>query len=156
MNLPLRLPLAMLCALFLAACGQKEEGHTHAGGHVHVAPHGGALIEIGEHAYNLELLRDVPSGRLSAWILDGHAENFIRIKAASLEAVATVGAEKRPLSLRAVANPATGETVGDTAQFEVQADWLKTVDGFTLTFAALEIRTGKFGPITATFPKSAR
>src|SRR6185503_1476227 len=94
------------------------------------APHGGTLVELGEHAYSLELVRDPATGSLSIFILDAHAENFVRIKAATLELVATVGREQRVLSLRAVANSATGETVGDTSQFDGQADWLKTTPTF--------------------------
>lgn len=152
----LRLSLTLSLALFLAACGRKDAGPSHAGGHVHTAPHGGTLIEIGAHAYNLELLRDAAAGKLTAWVLDGHAENFVRLKIPAIEAVATLGAEKRPLSLKAVGNPATGETVGDTSQFEVQADWLKTGEGFTVTIPALEIRGTKFGPLTANYPQAAK
>lgn len=149
-------PVLAACLLVsLAACGKHEHDHATApaaGGHVHVAPHGGELVEVGEHAYNLEFLRDAASGRLTVWVLDGHAENFTRIKAASLDLVATVGAEKRPLSLKAVANPATGETVGDTSQFEVQADWLKTAPAFDGVVPALEIRGTKFEQIRFKLP----
>lgn len=152
----LRLPLVLSLALFLAACGRKEPAPSHPGGHVHVAPHGGTLIEIGEHAFNLELLRDAATGKLTAWVLDGHAENFVRLKVPAIEGLATFGAEKRPFQLKAVANPATGETAGDTSQFEMQADWLKTKDAFTVTIPALEIRGRKFGPLTANYPQAAK
>ncbi len=152
----LRLSFALFLAALVAACGRKDSGHGHGGGHVHVAPHGGTLIEIGAHAYNLELLRDAATGKLTAWVLDGHAENFVRLKAASLEAVVATGAGPRPLTLLAVANPATGETIGDTSQFEAQADWLKTAGALSVTVPALEIRGTKFGPLTATLPSAAK
>ena len=44
-------------------------------------------MELGEHAYNLELVRDAEAGKLVAYVLDGHAENFIRIAAPSIEVV---------------------------------------------------------------------
>lgn len=154
-----RSAVAVLAIVTLAACGKHEHDHAKApaaGGHAHVAPHGGVLVEVGEHVYNLEILRDAANGRLTVWVLDGHAENFTRIKAVSLDLVATIGAEKRPLTLKAVANPATGETVGDTSQFEVQADWLKTAPAFAGVVPALEIRGTKFGPIQFKLPPPAK
>ena len=137
----LRLLLALAGVAFLAtACSKSDHAaHDHDkktahSAHDHTAPHGGTLIEIGEHAYNLELVRDNTTGKLTAWILDAHAENFIRIKAPSLELVAMPGGKFTPLTLAAVANPATNEKVGDTSQFEAQADWLKTAGSFAGIF----------------------
>ena len=89
-------------------------------------------------------------------MLDGHAENFVRLPIPALEAVATVGGTPRPLSLQAVANAATGETVGNTSQFEVQADWLKGPEAFTVVVPSLEIRGSSFKEIKATFPAAAK
>ena len=138
----------------LTACSKKSEhkdysnvptGHDHSAraSHAHTAPHGGTLVEIGEHAYNLELLRDATTGKLTAWVLDGHAENFVCIRTQTLELVAMPGGKFTPLTLQAVANPSTGETVGDTSQFEVQADWLKTTANFSGIFT-VEIKGTKF------------
>lgn len=129
--------LALLAAVFLAAGCSKSHDHdkkSASSGHVHVAPHGGTLVEIGDHAYNVELLHDRAAGKLTAWVLDAHAENFVRLKVPALAFVALPGGQASPLSLRAVANPATGEKVGDTSQFEVEADWLKTAGPFAGTF----------------------
>ncbi len=152
----LRLSLAGVFLIGLAACGKTDHGHAPAGGHEHTAPHGGMLVEIGEHAYTLELVREAAAGRLTAWALDGHAENFVRLKAASLELVATVGADKRPLPLLAVANSATGETVGDTSQFEAQADWLKTAASFEAVVTGMEIRGTKFETIAFRLSPAAK
>lgn len=151
--------LAALLLIGLAACGKHDHEHAKApsgGGHVHVAPHGGTLVEVGDHAYNLELLRDAASGRLTVWVLDGHAENFTRIKATSLDLTVTVGGEKRPLTLKAVANTATGETVGDTSQFEAQADWLKTAPALNGVVPVLEIRGTKFEQLRFQLPPPAK
>jgi hypothetical protein len=148
--------ILVACLPLLAlSCTKKDNDHDHEahathGGHVHTAPHGGSLAEVGEHAYNVEFLRDASSGKLSAYILDGHAENFIRLKATRLEAIATVNGEKRPLIFQAIANAATGETVGDTSQFDAQADWIKSSSTFDVAIPALEIRGTTFKSITAT------
>lgn len=144
------LVLSVALGLFALAAGCSRGGNQStpsSGGHVHTAPHGGILIELGDHAYNLELVRDAAAGKLTAYILDGHAENFIRIAAAGFEMVAITGGERRPLSLKAVANSATGETVGNTSQFEVQADWLKSAGDFPGTIESIEIRGTKFNGV---------
>jgi hypothetical protein len=145
----------LLC--LLAACAKKDaHDHTVSGTHVHTAPHGGTLIELGEHAFSLELVRDAAEGKLTAYVLDGHAENFVRIKGSSFDVIATVGGETRPLTLKAVANTATGETVGDTSQFETQADWLKTTETFDAVLPQLDIRGSAFTKIALNFPKGKR
>lgn len=166
MHTALRTVLATLLLGALAACSKHSEhkdysnvpgGHDHAAHakHVHTAPHGGTLVEIGEHAYNLELLRDAATGKLTAWVLDGHAENFVRLKAPSIEIVATVGGAKQTLTLTAVANPATNEKVGDTSQFEVTADWLKTTATFDAVIPAITIKETSFTAVAFNFPKGS-
>ena len=142
-----------LLIVFLGGCS-KPESSSGTGGHVHRAPHGGTLVEVGEHAYNLELVRDAEAGKLTVYVLDGHAENFIRIAAPAIELVAITGGERRPLTLRAIANSATGETVGDTSQFEAEADWLKKTDEFPGTIPAIEIRGTKFQHLAVYLKKS--
>jgi hypothetical protein len=160
----LRAALATLLLGTLAACSKHSEhkdysnvpsGHNHAAHakHAHTAPHGGTLVEIGDHAYNVELLRDAATGKLTAWFLDGHAENFVRLKAPSIEIVATVAGAKQTLVLAAVANPATNEKVGDTSQFEVTADWLKTTATFDAVIPAVTIKDTPFTAIAFNFPK---
>lgn len=151
----LRLTLAAVCLLIIGCSKKTEEAaakHDHGPGHVHVAPHGGTLVEIGEHAYNVELLRDRAAGKLTVWVLDGHAENFVRIKAPAIELVAMPGGQFTPLSLKAVANPATGETVGDTSMFEVQADFLKTAGSFS-GILTVEIKGTRFEKIAYGLPE---
>jgi hypothetical protein len=150
--------LAVILLVLAPACSKQEKptGQTHGGTHAHTAPHGGTLIELGDHAYNLELVRDAASGKLTAYVLDGHAEHFIRLKAPAFELVASGGPEKRVLLFRATANAATGETVGNTSQFEAQADWLKTEASFDATLTALEIRGTNFTSIPFNFPRGAK
>ena len=65
--------------ILFTACDSVDHGSS-GGHHVHVAPHGGQLLEVGEHGsgFNLELLLH-PDGFLKIYVLDAHAENFVRI-----------------------------------------------------------------------------
>jgi hypothetical protein len=139
--------LALVVILLAAGCGKPAGGGGGHGGHAHTAPHGGLLVEVGEHAYNVELVRDADAGKLTAYILDGHAENFVRLAMPSFDLVAITGGERKALTLRAVANAATGETVGNTSQYEAQADWLKKSGEFPGTISALEIKGTTFRDI---------
>lgn len=144
----------LLCAFFATACSKKSGSHDHAHGHhEHVAPHGGTLVELGEHQFNLELVQDVTAGTLMAYLLDGHAEHFVRVVMPAFTMVATVDGAPQTLTFRALENAATGERVGDTSAFSAQADWLKTVKQFDATIPALEVRGAKFANVSFTFPK---
>jgi hypothetical protein len=147
----LHIILALWLTVAFSACARKPaDGEST--GHEHRAPHGGTLIELGDHAYNIELVRDDAAGRLTAYVLDGHAENFIRLKIPSIELIAMPGGTFTPVSLRAVASTATGETVGDTSQFVGMAEWLKTAGDFSGIFS-VEIRGTRYEQVEYTLPK---
>jgi hypothetical protein len=82
-----------------------------------------------------------------AYVFDGHADKFVRIKSPVIELIAMPGGKYTPVVLQAVANPSTGETVGDTSQFEVQADWLRTAGDFSGIFT-VEIQGTIFEQVT--------
>ena len=110
-------------ALTLVCMGCSEHVHdencqSHGGYHVHTALMGGKLIPLGEHGsgYNLEVLID-ESDRLSIYILDAHAEGFVRVNQPTLEVLITEDNQSTALTLDAVADSATGETVGNTSHF---------------------------------------
>lgn len=148
-----RLFLLLAALLTLSGCGKSPEPAHAASHHAHTAPHGGLLVEIGEHVYNLELVRDAATGKLTLFILDGHAENFIRSEAPSLAVLFTIGGETRGLLLRAVADQATGETVGNTSEFESEAtDWLKGPGPFKGTIKTLSIRGSVFSDVSFNLP----
>ena len=136
------LSAGLLVLTLVAGCRKAES--SGGGGHSHQAPHGGKLIELGDHVASIELVRDTTAGKLTAYVLDGHAENFIRISASELTVTLYSGGERRTLPLKAVANAGTGETVGNTSQFEGQADWLKKGGELNGELSGIEIRGTKF------------
>jgi ABC-type Zn2+ transport system substrate-binding protein/surface adhesin len=131
------------------------DGHDHGdgGGHAHTAKFGGTLVELGEHQYQMEVVRDAESGKMKAWLMDGHAENYVRVKTESFDVTASVGDKSETLAFMAMPNSATGETVGDTSYFEAQADWLKTTSEFDSQIVSLEVRGSKFENLKFNFPK---
>ncbi len=138
--------LWLALAWLLTGCGPGGEPHEHhEGGHVHVAPHGGSLVMLGNHVYQLEFVGDVERGVLDLYILDGEAENFIRIDASSIQATGLVGGSNRPITFLPVAESATGETVGDTARFSALAPWLADHPRFEIILGSFEIRGNRFG-----------
>jgi hypothetical protein len=147
------LPALLSLALGLAACAKTETAPAPAkAGHEHKAPHGGTAIELGEEAFHLELVKE-DTGRLSAYVLDGEMENFIRIASPTFEIVTTVAGQPRPLTFRAIASTATGETVGQTSHFEAEADWIKSTPGFDGVLTRLEVKGMVFTAVPFNFPK---
>lgn len=128
-----------------------DDGHEH--GHAHSAKFGGVLVELGEHQYQMEVVRDAEAGKMKAWLMDGHAENYVRVKAGGFDVTASAGGKTETLSFLAMPNSATGETVGDTSYFEAQADWLKTTAEFDARIVSLEVRGSKFENLKFNFPK---
>lgn len=119
MNLLLFLSLTL--PLLWIGCSEHvhdENCQSHGGYHVHKPLMGGELIPVGEHGrgYNLEVVTD-ESNRLSLYILDAHADGFVRISQPILEVLIKENNQSMVLKLDAVADSATGETVGDTSHF---------------------------------------
>ncbi len=133
----------------LSGCSDPSNP-ANAGGaeHHHVAPHGGRLIELGKHAFNIELVRDGQTGTLTAFLLDAHAENFVRIATPSLEVELTAQGQTITLPLTAVAQSQTGETVGDTSQFRGQAELLKGSGPVSGKVKVVELRGTRFQDVT--------
>ena len=111
----------LLCFSFFAICGCSGDRPASPNGspHVHQAPRGGVLLELGPHGsgHNLELLEN-PEGKLEVYVLDAHAENHVRISQPFLElSLIDAKGSASPLVLKAIADAATGEIVGNTALF---------------------------------------
>lgn len=115
-----------------------------AGHHEHVAPHGGTLIELGEHQYQLEWVSDSGVGRLTLYVLDAHAENYVRIAMPSIVVLLKTPQGNAEVRLQAVGNSKTGETVGDTSQFEILDGAWKGVRSFEGVFQEVLIRGTRF------------
>lgn len=139
-----------LLLVFAAACDDPKRDHAPGPGeHVHRAPHGGTLVELGDHFAQVEFVVDRSAGTMTAYVLDGEAEKPVRIAQKTMD-VTLVGAM---LTLTAVSNPLTGEKEGDTSEFRGQSESLRgarassgmlervTVRGRTFDGVAFVLRT---------------
>jgi hypothetical protein len=121
--------------------------------HQATPPHGGTLVALGDDAFGLELLRDPATGSLRAYVLDGELESFIRIPARQLDLeLARAGRSPAPLRLAAVADPVTGETVGDTSLFQARAPWLRGPGPCTGRIRSITVRGQTFRSMPFALP----
>jgi hypothetical protein len=146
---------AILIALFVLGCAEHQHDEScgsHGGLHVHEPLLGGQLMALGEHGsgYNLELLID-ENNHFSVYILDAHAENFVRIEQESLQ-MNLSDENTTSLILHAVADSATGETIGNTSHFQSK----ETVEKFLPiegVIQMIEIGSKQYSEIDFAFPK---
>lgn len=134
--------------------GHDDHGHSHSDhGHHHDPPHGGAPVVLGDEAFHLEFVNDPETGTLNAYVLDGHMENFVRLTNAALSVSVARGDTNETLELKALANNATGEKVGDTSHFAATAEWLKTATTFDAVIPSIEVRGTTYTNIAFNYPK---
>ena len=104
--------------LFFFSCGEEQQEEIH-NAHNHPAPHGGQLVELGEHGsgFNLELVLH-EQGFLQIYVFDAHVQNFVRISANSIDIEITdQNGTARIITCEPIEDPITGETVGNTSLF---------------------------------------
>lgn len=137
------------------ACGADESMPTPqtvpaetapADAHAHEAPHGGTLVELGEHFGFLEFVLDADAGSLTAYVLDGGAEQAVRIPQPNILVTfdAPEALDGQTLALAAKANVLTGETVGDTSEFSVTHPALKGQTTFYARVAEVVVKGQAF------------
>ena len=145
---------AVLGALLLIGCGAERKQGAASGEsvHRHEPPHGGTGVVLGEEEYHLEFVLDAATGRMQAYILDAHMENFVRIPAEAFHVTAKLPDREEVLTFKAVASGATGETVGSTSLFETQADWLKAARSFDAVLNELTIKARKYERVAFNYP----
>ncbi len=112
-----------------------------------------AHVLLGDHAYHLEFVLDPATGDLSAYALDGHLENFIRLSAEGIDLVLKLPAGDETLRLLPVASAATGETVGDTSQFRARSTALIGQTNFNAVVSRVDFRGQVFENVAFNYPK---
>lgn len=114
-------------------------------GHQHTAPHGGRLLELGEHFGFLELIVDPTTGRVTLYVLDGEAEKAVRVTHPNLSMTVTEPSGiMPPLVLEARASTLTGETVGDSSEFTGTLEALKGATAFKARLSTISVKGRTF------------
>jgi hypothetical protein len=121
--------------------GQDGDG---TGGHTHVAPHGGALAELGDHYAQLEGVVDPESGRITLYVFDGEAERPYRVAQRTVVAEVITDGEPFVVHLQAVASALTGERVGDTSEFRGTAPELAGATTASIRVETITVRGQTF------------
>jgi hypothetical protein len=84
MTLRISTPSALLLALGLVACGGDPHGHSHGPDgshaeteheHAEVGPHGGHLVEVGDHVAHIELTHEAATNTLTLHVLGADAKS---------------------------------------------------------------------------------
>ena len=153
--------ITMSGALLVLGCEQKNPPVAAKGPtmHEHHAPHKGTLVELGEEFAHLELVLDPATGKLTGYLLDGEAENPVRtnnqmitIRVTRVTGSATTRPAPFSVDLKPVANALSGETVGNTSQFEGQSADLIGVTNFDGQVAAVTARAKDFKDVDFNYP----
>ena len=152
----------LVIAITQFSCEKKEEHHheqaetpeTQAH-HEHTAPHGGTLVVFGDEFAHIELVLDQTTGKLTGYVLDGEAEKSVRLsqKIVELKIHREDTQSDFTLQLSGAANVLTGETEGDTSQFEAQSDGLKGASEFHAEIVSIDIKGQIFTHINFEFPE---
>lgn len=118
--------------------------------HGHAAPHGGTLLELGEHVGFLEFVLDAGAGTLTAYVLDGGAEQAVRIPQPTILVTfdAPKALDSQTLTLAARANVLTGESEGDTSEFVLTHPALKGQTAFYARVAEVVVKGQTFKDLT--------
>lgn len=80
-------------------------------------------------------------------------EDFVRSEARSFEIDAAGPGAPRRVVMDAVANPETGETVGDTSLFEGRSGWLRGAATFDAVIPRITVRGETFTNVRFNYPK---
>lgn len=164
-----------LCLALAAGCDSGSHGHDHkhdhdhdhgskaqagkgeagegSGGHHHTAPHGGALVALGDHFALLEVKLDA-AGRVDLWALDKEGEAGVRPKESTLALTVTrPGKEPITVKLKAVASSLTGETRESSSHFAATDKRLEGVEAFEGRIERVTLKGRVFEGVAFPYPE---
>lgn len=123
--------------------------------HVFTAPHGGTLVAIGSEFAHVELVHDADTGELTVYLLGGEAKRGLRLVQETIEIDLLADSKRDTIVLRAVANPLTGESAGDSSEFRGRSDLLRGLTTFDGVIRRLEIKGAPVSELTFNVPLGA-
>jgi len=148
-NLGIGITCLLASGLWLGCSGEHSDIEQASHGHYHAAPHGGALAMLGDHLAQLELVAGPKPGEWSLYVLDGGAERFVRVEQTEVQ----VAMDGQNFVFQAVANQATGETVGNTSQFSAAVEGLGKDDSFPVQIEEIIVYRQSFKDVEFVYPE---
>jgi hypothetical protein len=139
----------VLTSALVNAQKKEEHGHDHFNG----PPHGGTPVQVGSHAYHLELVRDASAGKIQAFVLDGHMEHYRKVSEKSFELVAKIGTNQHRIEFQRAPEPGQTKVADASSMFEAKADWIKTASKFDGVIPTITLGGKTFTNIVFSFPK---
>lgn len=150
----------------LSGCGKRESasshGHSHADGEAHnhgaepATPHGGTPVMIAEEKFHLELVPDPSSGKMQAYVLDGHLEGYVPVPETNFVLEAKSSGATRQLEFLRVPEVQSSNIAAKSTLFEAKAEWLNTVKEFEGSIPTITLNGSTFTNISFPFPKGTK
>lgn len=125
----------------------------------HQAPPGWCGVALGDHVAHLAVKVDPATGTLDVHIFDGHFEAPVRIRdTAVVVRVKLPPGEFVDVACGAVADPLSGETVGDASTFRGRDDALmaSALAEFDAVFLGATIKGQPFGEVPFPYPAGVK
>jgi hypothetical protein len=134
-----------------------ENAHSHDAGHDdHAPPHGGTPVIVAEDKFHLELVHDLTAGKMQAYVLDGHLEDYVQVSETSFAMVAKTGGKDEQLTFQRAPEPGSGKVPEKSSLFEVEVGWLKAAKEFEGHIPAIRLNGTTFTNISFSFPKGSK
>jgi len=130
--------------------GKAPTGESSQPGFKPQAPHGGLLLDAGDDFAHVEMVFDSSEGTLTAYILDGEAEEAVPLKQPTILVRLTKPA--RTLKLRAVVSPLNGEKPGATSSYALTDPSLKGLTQLKGALVSVNINGSVFKNLAFQFP----
>ena len=110
---------------------------------------------LGKEFAHLEFVLEKATGKLTGYVLDSEAEKPVRLTQNTIELKLNrlKSGQSITLQLKAAANVLTGETEGDTSQYEGQSDVLKGVSDFHAQITSISVKGQHFTDVDFDFPE---
>ena len=148
---------------------KAEHGHEHGPGsdhshddktdHAHAeksgAPHGGTPVQVGDHAFHLELVPDAVDGKMLAYVLDAHMEKEVSVAGGAFELIAKAGTQEHRLTFNPVMN-APNAGAEKTSVFAATATNLNTLTNFEGVIPKIALEGKTFENVKFSYPKGSR
>ena len=114
------------------------------------APPGGVLVPVGDDFAHVELVLDPKEGSLSAYILDGEAEEVVPLKQPVL--LVRLAGFPKTFKLKAVVSPLSGEKPGETSSYTLTDPALKGIGPLSGVLVWININGNVFRDLPFQFP----